>query len=74
MEGSVRSTFDFYPLILLLVVTGRAHVGIMQWEVHSCFTHGVGAVFSNSKEGQGGFQSSVLGTMLFDQPNTCSRL
>lgn len=41
---------------------------------YSCFTHGSGAVVSNSKEGQGGFQSSVLGTMLFDQPNTRFRL
>lgn len=35
MEGSVRSTFDFYLLILLPVVTGRAHVGAMQWEVRT---------------------------------------
>lgn len=35
MEGSVRSTFDFYPLILLPVLTGRAHVGTMNWEVYT---------------------------------------
>lgn len=35
MEGPVRSTFDFYPLILLPVLTGRAHVGTMHWEVYT---------------------------------------